>query len=70
MWNVNIPKTPSLCNVCLNTKSDQIVPDRDDEENPENWKFRVFCPLCFDSLVCFFPITVKKIHNREIYGKF
>ena len=70
MWKPKLPTLPSLCDICLNANSHQIVPDWDENSNPLDWKFYVFCPLCFDSLINFFPITVKKIHNRELYGKF
>jgi hypothetical protein len=30
----------------------------------------VFCPLCLDSFCNLFPLTLKKLQNRELTGKF
>ncbi len=70
MWKVKLPNTPALCDICLNASSNQIVPDRESGSNPIDWRFQVFCPLCFDQFIDFFPIKVKKILGREIHGKF
>lgn len=67
----SFPILPSLCSVCMSKNSSQIIPERGESlDSHLEWKFYVFCPLCFDQLVDFFPITTKKIFNRQRVGKF
>ena len=65
-----LPSLPSLCEVCLRENSMQILPVRGEEKTLMDIKYQVFCPLCLDSFCNFFPINLKKIHNRELIGKF
>ena len=66
----SLPKLPTLCNVCLHANSMQIVPERGEDIGLFDIRYSVFCPVCFDDFISFFPITIKKIRNRELYGKF
>lgn len=66
----NLPFTPADCYVCNAPNAKQIVPERSEMSTPLETLFYVYCPLCFDSMIGFFPINCKKIYNREIYGSF
>lgn len=61
-----IPPLPELCTICLKKDALHLVPDR----CPEQWRFDGLCPLCLDSFLSFFPITIKKIQHRETHGTF
>ena len=65
-----LPSLPSLCEVCLRANSMQLVPVRGEDKTLMDIKYQVFCPLCLDSFCNLFPITLKKIHKRELTGKF
>jgi len=65
-----LPDIPSICNICLSINSINIVPCTANEEDYLKTKFSVLCTVCLDSLLSFYPITVKKINDRQIYGKF
>lgn len=66
----SLPSLPSLCEVCLRANSMQIVPVRGEDETFMDIKYQVFCPLCLDSFCNLFPIILKKLHKRELTGKF
>ena len=65
-----LPPLPSLCEVCLRANSMQIVPVRGEDKTLMDIKYQVFCPLCLDYFCNLFPTTVRKIHKRELTGKF
>lgn len=65
MLDLTMPRLPYLCTICMHAKGQQTVPDRD----PIHWRFDVMCPICFDSFLDLFPLTVKKLQRRELTGK-
>lgn len=61
---MSVPNIPSICYVCKTSNASQIVPDRSED------KFYVFCPLCLDELIGFFPLLPSKLMYRELHGVF
>ena len=65
----------SVCNVPANKEVSEMhrmglleVPDRS-VGYEETWWSDYMCPKCFDAYISLFPITMKRMVQREVRGK-
>lgn len=53
-----------ICHICTAPGAPNLCPDR--AEGCE--RVYTFCTACLDQFLLLFPITMKKIYNRELGG--
>ena len=63
--NPTLPVLPSLCSVCAQSGSMNIVPDRDND----TFGRYAYCVLCIDAFCSLFPLHPNKILSRQYTGK-